>query len=110
MSDRFEQLPQTAGAGGTETVPGLGRKFVGERFHICSGRVPRMGEAPDVVEDPGFTDHFAIATSPELLAFLSSLQGGGLSALEQATGPLKTGAAIVRQGAGLVLTPLAAGP
>ena len=62
------------------------------------------------VEDPGFTDHFAVATSPELLAFLASLQGGGLDALDGAAGPLEAGAAIVRHGAGLVLTPLAGGP
>lgn len=58
------------------------------------------------VRDPGFSGHFAVATSPELLTFLRSLEGGGLVALDRATGPFATGAAIVRRGAGLVLAPL----
>lgn len=58
------------------------------------------------VTDPGFTDHFAVATSPELLAFLRSLHGQGLSALDQEVGPLEAGAALVQHGASLVLAPL----
>lgn len=89
----------------------------GERTRVGSVRSTEELGVPGVrvidisdVRDPGFTDHFAVATSPELLAFLHSLRGGGLNALDQAVGPFEAGVAIVQQGAGLVLAPLAGGP
>jgi esterase/lipase superfamily enzyme len=61
------------------------------------------------VEDPGFTDHFAVATSPELLAFIRSLRGQGLEELQQRAGPADAGVAILQEGAKLVLSPLTGG-
>ncbi len=87
----------------------------GERTRVGSVRSTEELGVPGVhvldisqVRDPGFTGHFAVATSPELLAFLRSLHGGGLSALDTALGPFEAGARIIQEGTKLVLSPLGA--